>query len=394
MPSAASRLCYCPARHRSGLAPFLGKAFVPSYTIAPSGPNRGTTTLAALFDPRRNSLNAIRLGLAASVVVSHSWVIGNNGAEPEGGGRTLGAWAVLGFFAVSGYLITRSRLNGQPASTFYLARFLRIYPGFIVCLVVVAFVFAPLSVVAGSAGSYTLSDSLSYIARNLLLYPPFVSQLNIGTTIPDVPVPGIWNGALWTLFWEAACYVGVGVLGGLRSARIRTALIVFGFIIATAASVAEKAEWTPASVVSMAAPLIAAFCAGSLLFLFSDRIRVMPAVVAAAGVLVIALCTGTASSLAPMPVAVIVMVLGSVLAFQKIGASTDISYGVYIYGVPVQNLLEIGWPDLPLPSYILLSLAFTLPLAWLSFRAVEAPAMRLKSRFGRRSADALPVPRP
>lgn len=38
----------------------------------------------------------------------------------------------------------------------------------------------------------TLGDSLSYVVRNLLLYPPVVSQTTIGTTLPE---DEIWNGA-------------------------------------------------------------------------------------------------------------------------------------------------------------------------------------------------------
>lgn len=364
---------------------FLLRKVLMSTISPPAVSGKGAATLSVIFDPRRNSLNAIRLFLAACVVVSHSWVIGNIGAEPEAGGEHLGEWAVLGFFAVSGYLITRSRLSGQPASSFFLARFLRIYPGFIICLLVVAFVFAPLSLLVGSPGSFTLWDSLSYVGRNFLLYPPLLNQLNIGTTVPNTPLPGIWNGSLWTLFWEAACYVGVGILGCFGSPRLRAGLIAGAFGVATLISLAVATGFVAVNVITMTSPLVAAFTAGALLFLFSDRIRIVPAFVIAAGLLVLSLVTGSASVLAPMPAAVVIMTLGSVLPFNEIGVKTDLSYGVYIYGVPVQNILEIGWPDLPLIPYILLSFGLTLPLAWASFRLVEAPAMRLGSRFRRPS---------
>lgn len=350
-----------------------------SITSTGSRPLDGT--LYSLFDPRRNSLNAIRLLLAASVIVSHSWVIGNIGPEPGAGGEHLGTWAVLGFFAVSGYLITRSRLNGQSPRSFYTARFLRIYPGFIVCLLTVAFIFAPLSLVLGTPGKFTLLDSLSYVVRNFLLYPPFVSQMNIGTTVPNVPVPGIWNGSLWTLFWEASCYVAVGTVCYVKNERLRAALIVAGFAISSAFSFAGIQDWIPVTVFTMVSPLVAAFCAGALLFHFSHRVRVVPAVILSTVLLVLSFFTESASVLAPAPVALIIMTLGSVLPFQALGSKSDLSYGVYIYGVPIQNILEIGWPDLSLIPYILLSLGLTLPLAWLSFRFVESPAMRFKSRM-------------
>lgn len=343
------------------------------------GNRMSRVTLAELFNPRRNSLNAIRLLLASLVVLSHSWVIGRIGEEPAFGGRTLGAWAVLGFFGISGYLITRSRFNGQSAGRFLRARFLRIYPGFFVSLLLVAFVFAPLSVGAGSPGSFNLTDSLTYIGRNLLLYPPFISQASIGTTL----APGeIWNGALWSLFWEACCYAGAAILGIAVLRARSTLLLTITFLGATAAALVAHLGLVPPSELTLAPALLAAFSGGALLYVRADRIRAVPATCVSLAVLVAAVATNTATVLAPLPFAVLIMVLGSVLPLTKIGSTRDLSYGVYIYGVPVQNLLEVAFPDLHLPHYLLFTFACVLPLAWASFTWIEAPAMRLKRRNG------------
>lgn len=338
---------------------------------------RSRVTLGELFDPRNNSLNALRLLLASLVVVSHSWVIGNLGEEPALGARTLGAWSVLGFFGISGYLITRSRMNGQPVSRFFRARFLRIYPGFLVALLLVAFVFAPLSVAVGSPGAFTLGDSLSYVVRNLFLYPPVLSQTTIGTTLPEGE---IWNGALWSLFWEAGCYIGVGLLGFAALRSRSTAILGTLFAGATCLSLAAHVGWIPASELTLAPPLIAAFSGGALLYLHARRIRVLPAVAVAVAVLLVSVATGTATVLAPLPFALLIFALGAVLPLNRIGANRDLSYGIYIYGVPVQNLIEVGLPDLSLPVYLLLTFACVVPLAWASFTWVERPAMRLKRR--------------
>ncbi|WP_186760172.1 acyltransferase family protein [Arthrobacter alpinus] len=128
-------------------------------------------SLLAFFSPRNNSLNALRLGLALLVIVSHSSALGAYGSEFTIGGEALGRWAVFGFFGLSGFLITRSRLSGRPVSDYYRARVLRIFPAFAVSLLVVAFVMAPLSHFFGSTGRYSPVDALSFFFRNLALYP-------------------------------------------------------------------------------------------------------------------------------------------------------------------------------------------------------------------------------
>ena len=61
--------------------------------------------------PRRNSLDALRLVLATLVIVSHSWPVGGFGPDPRLGVLTLGEVAVAGFFGISGWLITASRMT-------------------------------------------------------------------------------------------------------------------------------------------------------------------------------------------------------------------------------------------------------------------------------------------
>ncbi|MFF2315846.1 acyltransferase family protein [Arthrobacter sp. NPDC058097] len=115
------------------------------------------------FAEGKNSLNAIRLVLAAMVIVSHAWWLGGYGPEPQPGGVKLGTWAVIGFFGISGYLITQSRMQARTAWSYARARFLRIFPGLFVCVAVVA--------LAGIPG-----------------------------TLDGMPDPRLWNGPLWTLF--------------------------------------------------------------------------------------------------------------------------------------------------------------------------------------------------
>ena len=58
-----------------------------------------------------------------------------------------------------------------------------------------------------------------------------------------------------------------------------------------------------------------------------------------------------------------------------------ISYGLYLYHLPVYFLVERHLPHLPFPARLGLKLALSLGLAALSFRLIERPCLRLKARF-------------
>jgi len=339
-------------------------------------------SLHTLFDPRSNSLNAIRLVLASMVIVSHSWPLTGRGVDPLAGAQSLGGWAVFGFFGLSGYLITRSRMSGQPATHYYVARFLRIYPGFLVCILVTAFVFAPLAVALGSGGEYTINEGFKYLWGSVLLHPPVIGHPWVGTTLSGAVFPDVWNGSLWTLIWEAGCYVAIGVAVSIfRRRQLVGTFVGASFVTSTVLSYLAQVHILelPGFMVGVF-PMVAAFFAGALLFLYADKIPVVPATIASVLIIWALTFTPMAVVFAPLPLALVLMVLGSVLKWDKVGSKYDLSYGVYIYGFPVQQLLALVFPvgGFWHVLYILACLACVAPLAWASFRFVENPALKLK----------------
>ena len=139
----------------------------------------------------------------------------------DGRPRSFGGLAVFGFFVVSGFLVTRS-FDGSPNFLSYIwKRFLRIFPGFWVCLLVTVLVFAPLAfwfehdTLQGYLHTHTDSPS-GYLKNNALLS---MNQYNIDDLLGNNPYAHIhagfqaWDGSLWTLIYEFKCYLGVMVLG-------------------------------------------------------------------------------------------------------------------------------------------------------------------------------------
>ena len=339
---------------------------------------RSARTLATSLDPRNNSLNALRLALAGLVIVSHAWPIGGFGSDPELGKVGLGTWAVAGFFAISGYLIASSRLR-SGFGPFLWRRCLRIFPGLWACLLVIAFVFAPIAAAVENGPDHLLSGGLlKFVGSNGLLN----HVEGLGGTLSNVPYAGSWDGSLWTLFYEFACYLILGTVFALPVVRRRPERclwVLFAGSLAITFAVYELHRGVPFRLAWLAY-LGTYFWAGALLFVYAQRVR-MNAVVPVAAVLTLAVACWSAhvEVLSAIPLAYLVLWLGAVLPLTRIGRKNDISYGVYIYAFPVQQLLVLaGANALGLTAYIVLAIVATVPLAVASWFLIERPAIGLK----------------
>ncbi|MGC1737763.1 acyltransferase family protein, partial [Mycobacterium sp.] len=182
---------------------------------------RRRRTIGQVFDGRRNALNAWRLTLALGVIVWHSYKLTGRDVYFPPARQLISEIWVDGFFAISGFLITSSWLRDPRMRDYVVARGLRILPGFYTCLIVTAFVIAPVGVTiqGGSGAKLLLSRApFEYVVKNSAVS---MLQFDIGGTPHGIPWPGAWDGSLWTLGYEMFCYVAVAALGvvGLLSRR-------------------------------------------------------------------------------------------------------------------------------------------------------------------------------
>lgn len=128
------------------------------------------------------------------------------------------------------------------------------------------------------------------------------------------------------------------------------------------------------------------FAAGALLYQFRDVVPARWSLVGVSAVIVLA------ASMLPdyrivgaIPLAYIVIVSGALTKKQRLNLRTDLSYGMYIYAFPAQQLLAVcGLTGLNPMLFFVCSTIATLPLAAMSWFLVEKRAMSLKSRLLRK----------
>lgn len=355
--------------------------------------------IGQVFDPRRNALNAWRLALAAEVIFWHTFPLRGHLPSVRAVLQLLLCVGVDGFFAISGFLITASWISNPRLRAYLAARALRILPGFYVCMIVTAFVFAPLSVAIQGGSPARLLFSFApfdYVLKNIAV---IWLKFDVGGTPHGIPNAGVWNASLWSLFWEVMCYLVVAVIGvaGLANRRwVSPAILV---VAAVGASLMPPVRFPDVfhhpegniatTLVFMACRAAIMFAAGALLYQWRDVIPARWSLVAVS--VVIVLVAGQLPDyrvVAAIPLAYAVIVSGSLLQSRRLRLRTDLSYGMYIYAFPTQQLLIVlGLLSLNPIVFCLTVAVATLPLAVASWFLIEKPARSLKTRFKRKPSS-------
>jgi peptidoglycan/LPS O-acetylase OafA/YrhL len=374
-------------------------------------------SLADAFDSKRNNFNFLRLFLAVAVIYSHAafllygpptldavgTFLHDQFDEPRDHAIDSGHLAVYGFFVISGFLISMSWRRSENAWSYFRKRVLRIYPGFIGAMLVGLFVLGPLG--ASEVGAYFGGlwwSLVAWVPRMLCLSAPW-DVAPFTETLKGVPIAHVLNGSLWTIRPEFLCYVMVAVLGGaslLVPGRWRMKVMVVGpvllFLFLYGVYLGRLHGWLDHPFPWLEASergrkvlervwelprLFTYFAAGMCLYAYRRSIPVSRWLVAGAVVVIVG------SIFVPGVLAVTLPICGSyaLLCFSTVkqpwmngfGKSTDLSYGVYLYAFPLQQLAVMYFgPHLTAMTAFLAVLPPVFLLAWLSWTLVERPAMR------------------
>lgn len=329
-----------------------------------------------------NQFDTLRILAATAVIFSHQFPVTRTTPPGWLDSNLVGGIAVMVFFAISGYLVTLSWLRQPQVPSFLLKRFLRIWPAFLFAVLtnvlVFGLVFTSLPVKSFLGHPQTID-----FYRNLLLIETYV---NLPGVFDNNPLKNLMNGALWTIPMESMCYVvlaGVGVAGLLKSRRLACVAgigyLAFFFAARNVDFGGEMRHWVEYP---------AYFVYGAVIALFdrqfhASAVRLLACAAAGAAVLYFGFHLKHSALLLLLPP--LVVLLGSLripsLAFLQRGG--DPSYGIYLYGVPVQQSVQAIWPNLPFAASFLLSVAFAACAGYLSWHLVESPALRLKSLMQR-----------
>jgi peptidoglycan/LPS O-acetylase OafA/YrhL len=348
-------------------------------------------TVGNLTKRENNNFGFLRLLFAGLVILSHSpeMIDGNRSREMLTrifGTLSFGEVAVDGFFLISGYLITRSWVQSSSTSEYLLKRVLRIYPGYIVAYLISLLVVGPL---AGGQLNINLPFVVDQISTMISLGEP-----TLPGTFADLP-NHLLNSSMWTIPCEFVCYLLVMALGmfGMMKHRMvylaMTALVLTAVVVLQLIVIQHRISLASTGIVAACLAMVkffAIFSCGGCFYLFSDKIQYKRSIVLVVTPILIALLFSRLLAEASLAV------FGGYLLFSfafgakanvlsQVDNKFDLSYGLYLYAWPIQNLLIMHFRSISPWVLSGLALAASSLVAFMSWTFVEKPCMKLKSRF-------------
>ncbi|MDR6873015.1 peptidoglycan/LPS O-acetylase OafA/YrhL [Bosea sp. BE125] len=324
----------------------------------------------------------MRVALAFAIVAWHTVIVsyGIDGQRSLALGPTRPIWAALlpMFFALSGFLVSGSLERSRTLFGFIGLRLLRLLPALavesLVAMVVLGSIFT----------SYTLAQYLtdgnfwaytSNIFGIIRYYLPGVFLENPTTQV---------NAQLWTLPYELYCYIAISLLFVFRFYQSTTLLITACIAVQIAVIILIYTRVQVDEGTVRGPVLVLSFLYGSLLYRLRHIIAWsfnLFALSTAVGSLL--LYFPIINALAALPLAYLTVYLGLMNPPKSpIVSSGDYSYGIFLYGFPIQQAVSAAFPEFRHWWFnLIVSAPIVFLVAYASWHMIEKRALLLRERL-------------
>ena len=354
-------------------------------------------SLQESIETHENNYLIIRFLLSASVIFFHAFALSSDKSLQNPTNRFLypitdmGGLAVGLFFFLSGLFVSQSYFGDPNVLRFFAKRFLRIFPGLFICLLVTA-VLAVLIDDPRHADSHFCSVSFyRYVIDNASLHLNwFITGIFTNHSYQAV------NGSIHTLPLEWKMYMimtAASILGFLGNRRLFSGTALVLLLVALAPpSLTAGANFVFDADYSRSAGAL--FFFGMFAFSVARYIYV-PSWLALSLTCATFLTRGT-----PHETLFYLSAIGWTIYLGEAGwltrlihPKTDLSYGVYIYGWPMQQIMfDIFGRNLGPYQLTLTALPVAVLIATGSWHLIERPAIRFGHGLNRMNEGSLRRP--
>jgi peptidoglycan/LPS O-acetylase OafA/YrhL len=288
----------------------------------------------------KNNFDGVRIGLALIVVFAHLAELTQLSDFKYFEVIFDSNFAVKGFFAISGFLVTKSYLSSHSTLEYAEKRLRRIYPAYttaiVLCLCIGLF-----TTTLNASDFLKSPQTLKYALANLTF-------LNfIQPTLPGVfetnPAQAL-NGALWTIKVEVMLYFCIPALIYFfkRLGSNATTFAIFFFSVAWVYFFTFQYSGSKGEEIARQFPGQLYYFALGSLFAVNEKINRNIRVIALVSLLALFTTNNHFAKLIIDPIAYSSIVIYlSTAAFRSLNLRKygDISYGIYLYHFPIIQLL-------------------------------------------------------
>lgn len=334
---------------------------------------------------RNNNFDFLRLLFASLVIVSHSFPL--TGQKEIFGVLTneqisFGELSVNCFFIMSGYLIFQSLERSKTWTSYLWKRVLRLFPALFVLLL-----FTGMILPIFYQGNDILDETSywTYFPNGMSLYR---IQYDVAGIFETNPYPKAINGSLWSLSYEFTLYLFLLILFPIRRKKnsikiILTASFLISFLLLHLRPMFLSHFFQHIFLgTELLYKLATFFLAGSLLSFFDlKKYNTLYVRIGLATGIILSVFFGCYQLTSPFLLPILVLMLATLdtSPINTVGKRFgDISYGVYIYGFLVQQIL-MNYLDLNPVQLMAISLPITFVLAYFSWHLVEERMLKYKN---------------
>ncbi|HBI11034.1 MAG TPA: acyltransferase [Franconibacter pulveris] len=326
---------------------------------------------------KNNCFDIIRHLAALMVIFSHHHAFMLVHEDLFRGFLSWGGVCVAVFFSISGFLVTQSAQRSPDYISFMTKRVKRIFPALAVCSFLMIYLLAPFYQ-QNAIAFMKSSDAFESFIKIIMLLP-----VNVSDVFAGYKYAGSINGSLWTLTLEFTCYIVVGFLLYLNN-NWKTPATLLSLLIAInifAGAGTKNIVWYSMNFGWLIMFGIC-FALGSLLSMTIEQwnkpqIKVFMSLISVA---ILFLLKGSPEILTLGYIAITLLTICIGMSFKDIivKGRFDISYGLYIYAWPVQQIIA-NKTSLGFYPGIIASMVCTAILAYLSWHLIEKRFLRRKS---------------